>query len=83
MSSIVKPLYDLCKSDVKFEWDKDCEKAFNLSKEFFTSDNVLVHYNLRLPIYLTSDSSGCGVGAVLSHKIEGEDRPIFFASSTL
>jgi len=32
---------------------------------------------------VTCDSSSYGVGAVLSHLIEGEEKPILFESSTL
>ncbi|KAF2905267.1 hypothetical protein ILUMI_00918 [Ignelater luminosus] len=64
-------------------WSADCEKAFEESKQLLSSDKLLVHYNPKLPIYLTCDSSGYGVGAILSHRLNGEDRPILFASSTL
>ncbi|KAF2890239.1 hypothetical protein ILUMI_15934, partial [Ignelater luminosus] len=54
----------------------DCEKAFKESKQLLSSDKLLVHYNPKLPIYLTCDSSGYGVGAILSHRLNDEDRPI-------
>ena len=43
----------------------------------------LFHYNDSLPIYLACDASSYGVGVVISHIIDGEERPIGFASSTL
>lgn len=48
-----------------------------------TSENVLTHYTLKKPTYVTCDASSFGVGRVLSRKIDGHDRPIMFASNTL
>lgn len=83
LSSKLKPLYDLCKSDVGFNWTQECESIFQSSKSLLTSKNILTYFNPSLPIYVTCDASGYGVGAVLSHRINGDDKPIMFASSTL
>lgn len=85
LSSKLKPLYNLCQAKVSFNssWSKECEDTFQLSKTFITSDSVLAHYNPSLPIYVTTDASGFGIGAVLSHKINGVERPVMFMSSTL
>lgn len=48
-----------------------------------TSDSVLIHYNPLLPIFITCDASSYGVGAILSHSMNGQDKPIMFVSSTL
>ena len=45
--------------------------------------DTLVHFNPDLPIKLSVDSSSYGVGAVLCHKIDGEERPVYFVSRTL
>lgn len=83
LSSVLKPLHELCKPSIKFQWSEECEKIFQLSKKLLTSTNVLTHYDPKSPIFITCDSSGYGVGAVLSHRINGEDKPVMFASSTL
>ena len=44
---------------------------------------MLVHYDVTKPIKLEYDASWSGLGAVLSHIIDGVDRPIAFASRTL
>lgn len=46
-------------------------------------DIILAHYDPKLPLVLTVDASPTGVGAVLSHVINGVERPIQFASQTL
>lgn len=45
--------------------------------------NTLVHYDPSKPIVIACDASPYGVGAVLSHIIEGEEKPVMFVSSTL
>ena len=40
-----------------------------------------MHYDSTLPVKLAGDTSGYGVGAVISHIMpDGADRPIAFAS---
>ena len=43
----------------------------------------LVHFDLKKPLVVVADSSAYGIGAVLCHSIDGEERPICFASRTL
>ena len=47
------------------------------------ASSCLVHYDDRLPLYLSCDSPSYGAGAVLSHRIKGVDRRVAFASVTL
>lgn len=84
LSSKLKLLYDLCKNNTNFEssWSQEHLKVFEESKQLIQINNVLIHYNPTYPLSLTCDSSGYGIGAVLSHII-GEERPIMFASSAL
>ena len=48
-----------------------------------TSDAVLVHYNTKKQLRLSCDASQYGMGAVLSHAVNGEERPIAFAPRIL
>ena len=78
------PLHKLLKKDIPFQWNKNCEKAFNVIKKEIVSEVVLVHFNHDLPITLTCDASNHGVGAVLAHVFpDGTERPIAFASRAL
>lgn len=78
-----QPLYNLTKKGVPWKWDKQCIAAFNRIKEILTSSPVLVHYDSKLPVKLTVDASATGIGAVLSHVIDGIDRPIAYESQLL
>ena len=44
---------------------------------------TLVHYDHTLPLYLSCDASSYGAGAVLSHKMNGQFRPVVFVSCSL
>jgi transposase InsO family protein len=76
------PLYALLRNDCEWLWTVECDKAIEEVKKCLTSDTVLVHYDGKLPITLATDASPHGVGAVISHVVDGQERPIAFASKT-
>lgn len=83
LSDKLNCFYSLLKKDEPFNWTKTCSETFQKSKHWVLSSDVLVHYDVKKPLVLTCDASPRGVGAVLSHLIDGEERPIAFASKTL
>ncbi|XP_031334049.1 uncharacterized protein K02A2.6-like [Photinus pyralis] len=84
LANILKPLYELLRKDEKFRWNKSCEEAMEKAKDAISSDNVLIHFNPKLPLQLACDASMYGIGAVLSHIDEqGMERPIAFTSRIL
>ena len=52
-------------------------------KSLLESPNLLVHFDGSKPLILACDASPYGVGAVLSHVIDGSERPVAFASRSL
>ena len=84
LATTLHPLNNLLHKGTKFDWCTDCQAAFKKVKNLIASDQVLTHYDPRLPVRLASDASPYGIGAVLSHVYPtGEERPIAFASRTL
>lgn len=83
----LKPLYTLLKNSEKWVWSKQQELAYEWAKKAIVSDQVLIHYNPKLPVVLSCDASKYGLGACLAHEIKlGNnivERPIAFASRTL
>lgn len=68
---------------MKFSWTKREQQVFDESKDFLIGKRLLVHYDPHKVLVLACDASPYGIGAVLSHLIDGEERPIMFVSSSL
>lgn len=83
LASELRILYNLLKKNNKFQWNVQEEKAFEKAKMLISNKNILEHYDPKKPIVITCDASPYGVGAVLSHMVNGEEKPVMFASSTL
>lgn len=80
---LLAPLYKLLHKDTPWKWTAECEETFQKCKNILTSDAVLVHYDDKLPLKVSCDASPVGLGVVLSHVIDGDERPIAYASRTL
>ncbi|GJS13327.1 reverse transcriptase domain-containing protein [Tanacetum coccineum] len=61
--------------DTPFEFDDECQKAFELLKEKLTCAPMIVSPNWNLPFELMCDASDFIVGAILEPDIEIKDRP--------
>ncbi|GJR37547.1 reverse transcriptase domain-containing protein [Tanacetum coccineum] len=82
-SKIAQPLIKLLEKYIPFEFDDECQKAFELLKEKLTCASVIVSPNWNLPFELMCDVSDFAVGAVLGQKDGKNFHPIYFASKTL
>ena len=84
MSTVLAPLYQLLHRGALWRWGKKEHKSFQASKDLLTSSDLLIHFNLDLPLLLACDASAYGVGAVLAHRLpDGSERPIGYASRSL
>jgi hypothetical protein len=83
-SSIVKPITELVKKDVKFIWGKDQQKAFETMKEKLINYPILQYPDYEKEFILCTDASGRGLGAVLAQLDEnGKEIVIAYASRSL
>ncbi|KAG8186234.1 hypothetical protein JTE90_008761 [Oedothorax gibbosus] len=81
---ILEPLHKLLQKDVPWEWTAEHEEAYKVSKGLLTTDDLLVHYDEKLPLILTSDASSYGLGSVLSHLLpNGKEAPVAYYSRTM
>ncbi|GJY87049.1 reverse transcriptase domain-containing protein [Tanacetum coccineum] len=77
------PISKLLEKDTPFEFNDECQKAFELLKEKLTCAPVIVSPNWNLPFELMCDASDFAVGVVLGQKDGKNFHPIYFASKTL
>jgi RNase H-like domain found in reverse transcriptase len=83
LSMKMSPLFNLLKKETEWNWTKECQDIFEQCKKDLCSDKVLMHYDPKLPIVIECDACIDGISGVLSHKVNGEVRPVFYVSRTL
>ena len=80
---IARPLNELTKKDIEWNWTSRQEEAFNALKDRVTSEPVLAHPELDKQFEVEVDASGFALGAVLLQKKEdGKKHPVAYYSST-
>ncbi|XP_055532770.1 uncharacterized protein K02A2.6-like [Wyeomyia smithii] len=83
LSTKLYHLYNLLKSNVKYVWDINRERAFQESKNMLIKTDFLEFYDPLKPVVVVTDASGYGLGGVNSHDIDGIEKPICFTSFSL
>jgi hypothetical protein len=78
-SRIAKPMNELLKKGVKYEWSQKCEDAFHTLRQHLTTALVLAQPDNTKPFEVYCDASGTGLGCVLMQ----ENRVISYASRAL
>ena len=64
-SKIAKPMTELLKQGVKFEWIDECEMAFQTLKTRLTTAPVLAQPDIHKDFDVYCDASRIGLGCVL------------------
>lgn len=81
---ILDPLHNLLRKNQKFIWSEECEKSFNKIKLLLCSQPILRIFDPNLPIYIYTDASIQGIGAVLKQQEQNEDKkPVAYFSRKL
>jgi len=80
---IAEPLSRLTRKQAKFEWTREAQEAFDRLKKALVKATSLAFLYPNRPCILDTDASDVAVGAVLSQKIDGVERPIAFFSRVL
>jgi len=69
------------KTEKKWEWTKEAERAFGELKERFTSAPILAHFDAQQPVIIETDASDFAIGTILSQRDkEGRLHPVAFHS---
>jgi hypothetical protein len=64
-SKIARPMTELLKKGVRFNWDDKCEQTFQTLRKLLTSAPVLAQPDITRPFDVYYDASGTGLGYVL------------------
>ena len=82
-STKAAPLYELLKKGARFKWTKLEQQSFNSIKDDLAESKLLANFDGESPLMVEVDASPVGVGCVLLQKIDGHEKPIYFASKKL
>jgi RNase H-like domain found in reverse transcriptase/Reverse transcriptase (RNA-dependent DNA polymerase)/Integrase zinc binding domain len=82
-SKLILPLNNLLWKDTKFNWNDQCQEAFETLKGRFLQEPVLMMPDHSKPFQIESDASKYASGAVLTQTDINRDRhPVAFLSKT-
>jgi hypothetical protein len=83
-SRIARPMLNLLKKDVNYEWGIKQQNAFDRLKEMLTKAPILRYPDFERSFIIYTDASGIGLGAVLSQiQDNGKEGVIAYASRSL
>jgi hypothetical protein len=78
-SAIAKPLSELTKKDIKFEWTEEATKAFEELKSRFTTAPILTTFDPERQIILETDALDFAIGVCLGQLDEaGKLKPVAY-----
>ena len=80
----LEPLHNLLRKNVDFNWTGDCERAFTGLENYLCSSPILAVYDQNRLVFIYTDASGNGLGAVLKQPQEnGFLHPVAYFSERL
>ena len=83
-STTARPLHDLTKKDMPWQWGEDQQKVFDGLKRQFCTQPILKVYDPTLPTRVEVDASGYATGGILSQKhVDGYWHPVAYHSQLL
>lgn len=83
IAMIAELLTRLLGKQMRFEWTVEAQAAFETLKEALMQATSLALSIPNVPCILYTNASEVAVGAVLSQKIDGVERPIAFFSRVM
>lgn len=82
-AKIIKPLTNLLKKNIEFNFNEKCVQAFNRCKILLTTAPILQYPDFEKDFIISTDASQHSVGAILSQGEINADLPVYYASRTL
>ena len=75
-----EPLHALTRKGARWNWDDQCQKAFEVMKHKLTSAPVMALPQDDAEYILDTDASNCHIGAVLSIVQDGQEKIVVYGS---
>ena len=83
-SKELEPQHNLLRKGIPFRWTDSCERAFVDIKNYLCSSPILGIYDQTKPVFIYTDASGGGLGAVLKQpQKDGILHPVAYFSRRL
>ena len=73
-SSILTLSSNMASKQAKWNWSKECQKAFDTIKKIISRETLLSYWNFEKPFVIQTDASKLQLGSVISQ----DDKPIAF-----
>ena len=86
LPTIIYPMNALLRRNVAWKWTNECQAAYEACTHVISEGNYncLTYYDVGKQIRIACDASSYGIGAVISHVMDGvSERPITTESRTL
>ena len=77
---MARVLTKLTKKKEKFNWTPECEKCFQLLKDYLGRAPILRYPDPQADYILYTDASNYAYAGVLTQSIEGTDHPVAYVS---
>jgi transposase InsO family protein len=82
--NLLEPFHHLLRKNVPFRWTPDCQGSFEKVIRLLSSSPILAIFDRTKPIFIYTDASGVGIGAVLKQEqSDGSRRPVAYFSKKL
>lgn len=82
--TLLEPFHNLLRKNVPFSWSGECQQSFDKVKVLLTSSPILAIFDRTKPIFIHTDASGIGIGAVLKQiQDDGSKKPVAYFSRKL
>lgn len=82
-SSLVRPLTELTRKGVAFQWTVACEEAFKALKQTLIGSDIMAYSKEDGLYILDTDARDCQIARILSKIQDGLERVISYGSRTL
>ncbi len=82
-AALTEPLRKMLKPEAEWNWLPSCQSSFDVIKAKIASPPKLAHFDPEAETIVACDASATALGAALSQRIDGQERPVAFISRLL